>query len=84
MSGVHLRGLCVWSTEGFGRNTSIVVFVDRLSKIAVLAAVVDPIDVEGTVSLFIDRVSRQHGLTLSIVSDRDFRFMGKVWNQSSR
>ena len=37
-------------------NTGIVVFVDRLSKMAHLAAVPDTIDGEGTATLFIDRV----------------------------
>ena len=41
-------------------NTCIVVFVDRLSKIAHLAAVPDSIDGEGTAVLFIYRVFRQH------------------------
>ena len=50
-------------------NTGIVVFVDRLSKMAHLAAVPDSIDGEGTASLFIDRVFRQHGLPMAIVSD---------------
>ena len=61
-------------------NTGIVVFVDRLSKMAHLAAVPDTIDGEGTATLFIDRVFRQHGLPLAIVSDRDPRFTGKFWN----
>ena len=37
-------------------NTGIVVFVDRLSKMAHLEAVPDTIDGEGTDTLFIDRV----------------------------
>ena len=37
-------------------NTGIVFFVDRLSKMAHLAAVPDSIDGEGTDLLFIDRV----------------------------
>ena len=60
-------------------NTSIVVFVDRLSKLAHLAAVPDSIDAEGTAKLFIDRVFRQHGFPVAIVSDRDPRFTGKFW-----
>uniref|UniRef100_H3H769 Integrase catalytic domain-containing protein n=1 Tax=Phytophthora ramorum TaxID=164328 RepID=H3H769_PHYRM len=61
-------------------NTGIVVFVDRLSKMAHLAAVPDTIDGKGTAKLFIDRVFRQHGLPESIVSDRDPRFTGKFWS----
>jgi hypothetical protein len=58
-------------------NTGIVVFVDRLSKMAHLAVVPDTVDGEGTAKLFIDRVFRQHGLPVSIVSDRD---PGKFWD----
>ena len=47
--------------DGHG-NTGIVVFVDRLSKMAHFAAVPDSIYNQGTAQLFIDRVFRQHGL----------------------
>ncbi|CAH0489254.1 unnamed protein product [Peronospora farinosa] len=57
--------------------TGIVVFVDRLSKMTHLAAVPDSIDGMGTSELFIDRVFRQHGLPVAIVSNRDPRFTGK-------
>uniref|UniRef100_A0AAV1VIK4 Integrase catalytic domain-containing protein n=1 Tax=Peronospora matthiolae TaxID=2874970 RepID=A0AAV1VIK4_9STRA len=60
-------------------NTGIVVFVDRLSKMAHLAAVPNSIDAEGTAKLFIDRVFCQHGLPVAIISDRDPRFTGKFW-----
>ncbi|GMF29277.1 unnamed protein product [Phytophthora fragariaefolia] len=60
-------------------NTGVVVFVDRLSKMAHLAAVPDTIDGEGTASLFLDRVFRQHGLPEAVISDRDPRFTGKFW-----
>ena len=42
-----------------------------------LAAVLDSIDGKGTAMLFIDRVFRQHGLSLEIIFDRDPRFTGK-------
>ena len=60
-------------------NAGIVVFVDRFSKMAHLAAVLDSIDGKGAAMLFIDRVFRQHGLPLAIISDRDPRFTGKFW-----
>ena len=60
-------------SEGY---TGIVTFVDRLSKMAHLAAVPDSFDVGGTAKLFIDRLFRQHGLSVVIVSDRDPRFTG--------
>ena len=60
-------------------KTGIVVFVDRLSKRAHLSAVPDTIDGEGTTTLFIDRLFRQHGLPMAIVSYRDPRLTGKFW-----
>ena len=60
-------------------NTGIVVFVDRLSKMAHLAAVPESIDGESTAQLFIDRVFRQHDLPVAIVSDRDPRFTSQFW-----
>ena len=61
-------------------NTGIVVFVDRLSKMAHLAAVPDTINGKGTATLFITRVFRQHGLPRAIGFDRDSRFTRKFWN----
>ena len=43
-----------------------------------LAAVPDSIDGEGTALLFIDRVFRQQGMPLAIVSDRHFSFYRQV------
>ena len=56
-------------------NTRVVVFVDRLSRIAHLAVVPD----KGTAKLFIDRVLRQHGLPVAIVSDRYSLSTGTYW-----
>ena len=61
-------------------NTDIVVFVDHLRKMAHLAAVPDLIDGEDTALLLIYRVSRQHGLPLAIVSNRDL----VSWESSGR
>ena len=60
------------------------VFVDQLSKITHLAAVPATIDGEGTARLFIDRVFRQHGLPMAIISDRDPRFTGTFWKSIFR
>ena len=65
-------------------NTGIVVFVDQLSKMAHLAAVPDSIDAEGTAKLFIDRVFRQHGLLVAIVSDKDPSSLASFESPSSR
>ena len=60
-------------------DTGIALFVDCLSKMAHLAAVLDSIDGQDTYQLFIDRVFRQHVLPVAIVADRDFRLMSKFW-----
>ncbi|KAG2769368.1 hypothetical protein PC116_g1552 [Phytophthora cactorum] len=60
-------------------STGIVVFADRMSKMAHLAAVPDTIDGEGTALLFLDRVFCQHCLPEAICSDRDPRFTAKFW-----
>ncbi|GMF45049.1 unnamed protein product [Phytophthora fragariaefolia] len=60
-------------------NTGVVAFVDRLNKMTHLAAVPDTIDGEGTATLFLDRVFRQHGLSEAVGSDRDPRYTGKFW-----
>ncbi|GMF44992.1 unnamed protein product [Phytophthora fragariaefolia] len=66
-------------SPGAPGNTGVVVFVDRLSKMAHLAAVPDTIDGEATTTQFLDRVFRQHGLPEAVVSDQDPRFTGKFW-----
>ena len=45
--------------KDYDGDTGIVVFVDRLSKMAHLEAVQDSTDSKGTAMLFIDRVFRQ-------------------------
>ncbi|GMF26872.1 unnamed protein product [Phytophthora fragariaefolia] len=60
-------------------NTGAVVFVDRLSKMAHIAVVLDTIVGEGTATLFLDRVVRQHDLPEAVVSERDPRFTAKFW-----
>ena len=60
-------------------DTGIVIFVDRFNKMAHLAAVPESIDGECTTTLFIDRVFRQHGLPIVIISGRDPRFTGEFW-----
>ena len=52
-------------------NTGILVFVDRLSKMAHFAAVPYIIGGEGTSTLFVDRVFEKKGFPVAIVSDRD-------------
>lgn len=55
-------------------HTAIVVFVDRLTKMAHLAPSYDTLSAAGFADLFLTEVFRRHGLPESIVSDRDSRF----------
>ncbi|KAF1314505.1 Pol protein, partial [Globisporangium splendens] len=60
--------------EDKARNTGVVVFVDRLSKMVHVAPVRKHVTVQETACLFLEHVFRYHGLPESIVSDRDPRF----------
>ena len=55
-------------------NTAIIVFVDRLSKMTVLAPTKTQIGAKEFAQIFMDRVCSRFGIPESIVSDRDTRF----------
>lgn len=57
--------------------TSICVFVDRFSKMAIFVPTFNEVDAEGTVQLFITHVFSQFGLPNDIVSDRGVVFTSK-------
>lgn len=58
---------------------TIVVFVDRLTKMIHIAPTVKTVDGPGVAKLFFEHVFRHHGMPTSLVSDRDPRFTGKFW-----
>jgi hypothetical protein len=58
---------------------SIMVFVDRFSKLCVLAACTKTITAPQLAQLFIDKVFVRFGMPTSIVSDRDPRFTSHFW-----
>ena len=60
-------------------HTSIMVCVDRLSKMVHLVATKDKSGAEETARLFFDHVIKLHGVPKSIVSDRDARFTSHFW-----
>jgi RNase H-like domain found in reverse transcriptase/Integrase zinc binding domain/Chromo (CHRromatin Organisation MOdifier) domain/Integrase core domain len=60
---------------------AILVFVDRLTRMVLFAPCTKDIDALGTAKLLRDYVFCQHGLPVSIVSDRDPRFTSKVWTE---
>ena len=62
-----------------GFNT-VVVFVDRLTKMIRIAPTQQTVSAEGTARLFFDHVFRHgHGVPSTLVSDRDPRFTSAFW-----
>lgn len=59
---------------------SIIVFVDRFTKMAHFAACKKAIDAEETAKLFMANVFKHHGLPQEIISDRGPQFIAGVWN----
>ena len=62
-------------------NTAIIVFVDRLSKMAILAPAKTEIGAKEYAGIFIDRVCSRFGFPESIVSDRDTRFTSAFFKE---
>ena len=62
-----------------GRNDSIWVIVDRLTKSAHFLPVRKTRDLESLARLYLKEIGRLHGAPRSIVSDRDSRFVSRFW-----
>lgn len=60
-------------------NSTLLVVVDRFSKMLVLVPLGDTTDAESVAHAFFASVVRVHGLPKRIISDRDPRFVGEVW-----
>ena len=63
------------------RNDTIYVFVDRLSKYVHLMPTTSTIDAEGAARLYVNHVFSAHGLSKTIVSDRDPRFTAAFFTE---
>ena len=66
------------------KNNTVFVVVDRLSKYTELIPTVTNANAQQTARLFFDNVVSRHGLPISIVSDRDGRFISKFWTELFR
>ncbi|CAI7934428.1 unnamed protein product [Closterium sp. NIES-54] len=67
---------------GASGNDSVLVIVDRLTKMAHFPPCRTTITAEETTKLFISTVIRLHGLPSAIVSDRDPKFTSKFWQET--
>ena len=66
--------------KSHGREVIFVV-VDRLSKYAYFLALSHPFTAKDVAQLFLDNISKLHGLPQTIISDRDRIFTRKLWKQ---
>ena len=63
-----------------GKDT-IMVVVDRFTKYAHFLNLTHPFDAPKVARLFLDHISKLHGLPQSIVSDRDKIFISQFWTE---
>lgn len=62
-------------------NDMVLVVVDRLTKMVMILPCKKTITAEETAYLFVNNVFRLHGLPDAITSDRDPRFVAKIWKE---
>ncbi|OWZ09395.1 hypothetical protein PHMEG_00017910 [Phytophthora megakarya] len=63
------------------RRTGVLIFVDRFSKMVHFVPVSATVTAEESAVHFIDTVFRHHGMSESIMSDRDPRFTSAFWSK---
>ena len=63
------------------KNDAVLTFVDRLTKYVHLVPTKSTIDAEGTAQLYVKHVFAAHGLSKTIVSDRDPRFTATFFKE---
>ena len=65
--------------KALGSQDTIWVIVDRLTKSAHFLPMHNNQNVESLVKLYVREIVRLHGITLTIVSNRDSRFTSRFW-----
>ena len=63
-------------------HDSILVFVDRLTKMVHLVPTTEALDARGFAVLFVNNVVRLHGLPATLISDRGPQFNNKFWEST--
>jgi hypothetical protein len=61
-------------------STGILTVVDRFSKMSHFIPLKSDTTAQSIATLFFDNIVKLHGVPLSIVSDRDPRFMSNFWS----
>ncbi|GJP75868.1 hypothetical protein CLOP_g6269 [Closterium sp. NIES-67] len=67
---------------GPSSNDTILVVIDRLTKMAHFVACKTTITAEQTAELFLRNIVRLNGIPLAIISDRDPRFTSNFWTKT--
>ncbi|CAL5400001.1 unnamed protein product [Camellia sinensis] len=67
--------------QSFSKNDAIWVIVDRLTKSAHFLSIKIMYPLNKFATLYIKEIIRLHGIPVSIVSDRDPRFVSHFWNK---
>ena len=63
------------------KHDSVWVIIDRLTKSGHFIPVMIDYSMDRLFELYVDEIVRLHGVPLSIVSDRDPRFMSRFWKE---
>ncbi|KAI3825406.1 hypothetical protein L1987_06889 [Smallanthus sonchifolius] len=78
-SNGNLRGLIMDEAHKSSGYDTIWVIVDRLTKSAHFLPIKETDKTEKLTRLYIKEIVARHGVPVSIISDRDSRFMSRIW-----
>ena len=70
-----------WLSKTVKQHDSIMVIVDRLTKVAHFISVKSTFSASDVAQVFIRDVVRLQGVSKNIVSDRDEKFISKFWKE---